>query len=153
MGEPRFIADAMLGRLARYLRFLGCDTAYDPDLDDAGLAARSATEGRVLLTRDARLARRSEPAHALLVEGEDVLAQIRQVAEALALERRAPTLERCALCNSLLEPAGDDLVLRRVPTAVLRQRHKFARCPSCDRLYWDGSHMKRLRERLRRALG
>ena len=33
----QFIADAMLGRLARWLRFLGFDVLYFPDISDSEL--------------------------------------------------------------------------------------------------------------------
>jgi len=145
---PRFIADAMLGRLARYLRFLGYDTTYDVALDDAELVARAAAERRILLTRDRRLVSERRPPDAVLIDGDDVLDQLRQTVSACSLTRREPALERCSRCNRTLEPARPDLVRDRVPARVRETAVAFGWCRGCDRVYWDGSHMRRLRERL-----
>lgn len=146
--DPRFVADAMLGRLARYLRLLGFDTLYDAHADDAQLVKRAAVEGRVLLTRDRRLVEEQHPPEVLLVEEEEVLAQLRQVLGALGSHVAAAAPPRCSRCNEVLQPAAPAVVRGGVPQAVLRRVKRFARCPSCHRVYWEGSHVAHLRARL-----
>src|SRR5215207_8725140 len=77
--SPHFLADAMLGRLARWLRVMGFDTAYDPALTDPALVALARRDGRVLLTRDRRLLRDLRPDLALEVTGDGPLEQLRAV--------------------------------------------------------------------------
>jgi uncharacterized protein with PIN domain len=146
--ELRFAADAMLGRLARYLRFLGHDVSYRPHAEDDDLVREAGAEGRVLLTRDRAIVRERKVDRALLVESETVLEQLREVVTALELDWRAPRSRRCTLCNAILEPAPRETVVGRVAPRVLSAHDRFERCPRCDRIYWEGSHALRMRERI-----
>jgi len=142
----------MLGALARWLRVLGVDTAYDPALDDSELVARSLAEGRTLLTRDRRLVeRRALDGRHLLIASEVVDEQVRQVLDALALRPDPDDLfRRCLRCNAPLESVDPEAARRQVPPFVARTQARFRRCPACDRLYWRGTHARRMRRRLER---
>jgi len=144
--SPKLLADGMLGRLAKWLRILGYDTAYDPQLDDHELVRRARAEGRWLLTRDQELAGRSG-VRSLLVESEELLAQIAQVKSRLGPAKGGP-FSRCPVCNAPLVEVSPQEVQGRVPPFVLRSHSRFRRCPSCDKIYWPGSHWKRIQKRL-----
>ncbi|MGQ0798349.1 MAG: Mut7-C RNAse domain-containing protein [Methanobacteriota archaeon] len=141
----RILCDHMLGSLARWLRFVGYDTAYPPAIEDRELIAQARAEGRVLLTRDKELAARFDGA---VCVGSDVLEeQIREVARALPL-RIVDPLSRCSLCNTPVVPVCAAAVRELVPEGV-RSRHKeFWRCPTCSKVYWQGSHWDKMVERL-----
>lgn len=143
---PRLLADGMLGRLARWLRILGYDTAYDPRLDDNELVRRARAEGRWVLTRDRELAGR-RGVRSLLIESEDLASQLAQVRSQLGRARESP-FSRCPVCNTVLEEASLEQVQGRVPHFILRSHSRFRRCPSCDRIYWPGSHWRRMQERV-----
>src|SRR5262245_23478757 len=108
MAEPRFVADAMLGRLARWLRALGYDTLYFRDAPDRRLLALALTDQRRLLTRDAALARRARDA-GLLVRAEALDAQIQEVTAAAGLGA-CRVLSRCLECNAPLAAATPEAV-------------------------------------------
>jgi len=145
---PRFLADAMLGRLARWLRMLGYDTVYDPG-EDEELLQRAWREGRILLTRDTRLVRRRRlPSH-LFIQSDQVREQVRQVLSALGLPRTAGPTRRCLRCNAVLEPRRKDEVAGLVPEFVWSEHQAFWRCPDCARIYWPGTHRQRMEEALR----
>lgn len=147
MDDPiRLIADGMLGRLARWLRLLGYDTAYERNTDDLELARRARAEGRVLLTRDRALAAR-RGLRTLLIESERVQEQVRQVVEALGPPPH-PALSRCSLCNVPLEPATPQQVADRVPPYVLQTQKRFGVCPICGRVYWAGTHLQQMKRYL-----
>jgi uncharacterized protein with PIN domain len=135
----RLLADGMLGKLAKWLRLLGYDTAYDNAAVDPDLAHRARAEGRVLLTRDRELAAR-RGLRTLLIQSEVLEEQVREVQDALGLPP-GPALSRCAVCNTVLEPASPDDVADRVPPYVLRTQREFRRCPGCGRVYWPGTHV------------
>jgi len=145
--EPlRLLADGMLGRLAKWLRLLGYDTAYDNTASDHELARRARAERRILLTRDRELAER-RGLRTLLIHSEALEEQVRQVQEALG-PPPGPPLSRCAVCNAVLEPVSAEAIAGRVPPYVLRTQSAFRRCPGCGRIYWPGSHLQAMRDRI-----
>jgi uncharacterized protein with PIN domain len=138
----------MLGRLARWLRILGYDAEYFPGEDD-DLLRRARREGRVLLTRDTRLLqRRPLPPH-LFIESDHVMEQLRQVVAALALNPASPPAHRCACCNAVLEPRDKVQVAGLVPEFVWSHYRAFWACPGCRRIYWAGTHRRRMDEVIR----
>ena len=144
----RFLADGMLGTLAKWLRLLGYDTAYDNFAADPELARRARAEGRVLLTRDHELAAR-RGLRALLIRSEVLEEQVREVVSRFGPPPQ-PALSRCGVCNTVLEPVTPEEVADRVPPYVLQTQTEFRRCPGCGRIYWPGTHVQRMRERAAR---
>jgi len=138
----KFLADNMLGRLATWLRLLGYDTAYLPHADDHELARVARAEGRVLLTRDVELTRR-RGVRSVLIESEQVAAQLEQVFHALRLTARE-AFSRCAECNVVLDTVIQESVRDDVPPYVFHTQERFRRCPRCRRVYWRGTHWARM---------
>ncbi len=148
--QPAFLADAMLGSLARWLRVLGFDVHYDSELDDAELVERALAEDRLILTRDTRLIQRRKARRHLLIRSDAVAEQVRQVVAELHLEvdpQRA--FGRCLRCNEPLAELPADRARRHVPPHVARTQDRFSRCPICRRIYWPATHVERMRNRLR----
>ena len=147
-----FVADAMLGRLARWLRTLGYDTRYDPEVHDPDLVRMAAAEDRVLLTRDRHLVAHLRPERAVLITDDTPLAQLRQVVDACHLSPPARLFSRCPVCNGELRPATPAEASSLVPEASRGLPGPVHRCPGCGRVYWHGSHTRRMRHTLARAL-
>jgi hypothetical protein len=143
-----FFADAMLGRLARWLRVLGCDTVYRSQRKPGDLE-RAAAEGRVPLTRDRKLAASVEDA--VLILPDHVGDQLRLLASMFPIAARPEQwFTRCLECNSRLEEASPEQAREMVPDYIFQTASAtFRRCPSCGRLFWPGSHRKRMIESLR----
>ena len=149
MALPRWVADEMLGRLARYLRFVGCDTVYGRGLPDDELIALAQREGRVLLTRDRPLSLRTSSA--FLIESPILEEQWRAVRAAWPQVPKAPSFSRCTLCNGVLVTrprARGEVEDPGLPPAVRRGEAPLYACETCGHLYWDGSHTSKVRERL-----
>ncbi len=139
--QPRFLCDVMLGKLSRWLRFLGYDTEYFHDADDSVLLRRAGRTGRILLTRDTALHQRASRA-AFLVACDGLHGQLRQLREAGLVEIRGEGPGRCPGCNGLLRRAGPQEVERKVPDHVLQRHDSFTLCADCGRVYWQGSHLR-----------
>ncbi len=152
--ERTFIADAMLGKLARWLRVIGCDVEYFPAIGDAELVERSGRSGRLILTRDTLLIqRRGARGNSFLVEGDHCRDQLRQVVRAFALEPFSAFLTRCLECNALLHDIDREGVESRVPPYVFDTQKRFRACPACGRIYWGGTHRERMKGELRKIFG
>ncbi|MDA8078894.1 MAG: Mut7-C RNAse domain-containing protein [Nitrospiraceae bacterium] len=142
----KFIADAMLGRLARWLRLLGFDVLYCRDIEDRELMRISRAEGRTLLTRDTRLARSKGLEAPVLIRSDDVREQLLQLADRLDFAAAAPR-GRCDVCNSALEEVAEREQARdSVPEHIYRTCPAFTRCASCGRVYWPGTHSRSFRQ-------
>lgn len=149
---PRFAADAMLGRLARWLRVLGYDTAYDAAIADPVLVALAEREERLLLTRDRHLLRELRPARALEVRQDEPLLQLQTIVVTLELRPPRDLFTRCLLCNAPLQALPEAVAEPLLPPGVRGIPGPVRQCPVCGRLYWDGSHVRRMRQALDRVL-
>jgi uncharacterized protein with PIN domain len=139
----KLLTDGMLGRLTRWLRVLGYDTVYAPDVDDAELLRRARAQDRVLLTADHALAAR-RGARTLLVQAQDLAGQLRQVRAALG-PPPGDEFSRCVACNGELMQVDKSTLADCVPPYVLATQDEFYRCPDCGRIYWPGTHVERMR--------
>jgi len=145
----RWLADEMVGRLARYLRFVGCDTEYVRGLTDEEILRRARTENRVILTRDRRLAARAT--RALLLESPHLPDQWKAVRTAFPEVPAGVRFERCTECNGLLETVGDPATqpkVEGVPWDRVAGGLPLFRCTSCGHYYWEGSHTAEIRARI-----
>ena len=142
--EPRFLADAMLGRLARWLRLLGFDTAYDAAIADAEIARRAIEEGRIVLTRDRALPEEWRLPRVVVLRAESLAEQLRELSRALPI-RGGRAFSRCTHCNAPLEDVAVERVAAQLPPRVVERQPAFRRCSGCDRVYWEGTHVERIR--------
>ena len=149
----RFAADAMLGRLTRWLRLVGCDTTYEAHIADGELVRRAIADGRVVLSRDRGLAEEWRIPHLLLLDAEDPLAQLGQVVRAFGIDWRARLFSRCAVCNAPLADETPEGAAPEIPPGVRAGQRRFRRCRGCRKVYWEGSHADRIRATLERGLG
>ncbi len=140
----RFACDAMLGKLARWLRLAGFDASFDPGSARDAVAGRARTEGRWLLTRDRALAARAGP-RALLLRAASTGAQVAELRERLPIAGDAGRfLTRCSCCNSPLAATAREAVRERVPPYVAAHAERFVACGACGRVYWRGTHVGRI---------
>jgi hypothetical protein len=146
--EPRFVADAHLGGLARMLRMLGFDTLYDNHFHDDEIVAICEHDGRIVLTRDRELLKRRTVSHGCYVHALKTEAQLREVIERLDLVRSAKPLTLCLHCNAPLRPIDKASVLDRLPPKVREHYQRFSTCDACGRVYWEGSHWRNMQHLL-----
>jgi uncharacterized protein with PIN domain len=135
-----FVADAMVGKLARWLRLTGADVLYNASWDDPELLAIARSGGRVLLTRDVPLASGSGEPRRLLVESNDFREQLVQVVTACGLDPWKRLFTRCMDCNSPLRPALREEARHKAPPYVFSTQDGFKWCPQCDKILWHGTH-------------
>lgn len=144
--DPRFVLDVHLGRLAAYLRMLGFDALYRNSLEDPELVRISADEQRILLTRDRGLLKHGAVSRGYWIRQTGGRRQLAEVIERFDLCRRARPFTRCMACNEPLREAAKAAVLGRVPQRILAAHDEFRECGSCGRVYWPGSHHRRMQQ-------
>jgi hypothetical protein len=143
--NPRFVADAHLGGLARMLRMLGFDTLYDNHFLDDAIVAIGEQDGRIVLTRDRELLKRRAVTHGCYVHALKSEQQLREIVERLDLARSAKPFTLCLHCNVPLHPVDKVHVLDRLPPKVREHYERFSTCDNCGRVYWEGSHWRHMR--------
>jgi uncharacterized protein with PIN domain len=144
MRELRFVADAHLGRLAAYLRMLGFDALYSRDYSDEQVAKVSANERRILLTRDRGLLKRNIVTRGYCLRETNPTRQLVEVLQRFDLLPSIAPFRRCIHCNALLRPVAKELVVDRLLPETKRYYDEFYLCPECNRVYWKGSHYRRM---------
>jgi uncharacterized protein len=148
----RFIADAHLGQLAKQLRMLGFDVLYRNDYSDAELARIAAAEGRIVLTRDRDLLIRKEIVHGCYLHALNSDEQVREVVRRFDLVPSVRALSRCLSCNGVLRVVEKSEIEHRVPPYSRDVYEQFYECDCCAQVYWEGSHVVRMRARVERML-
>jgi len=149
MSEPRFIADEMLGKLAKWLRTIGYDTVYYTGGGDSALVQRALTEDRIILTKDLHLVRRKLARKALLVRSDQSQEQLKQVVKELGLDLQSKLFTRCLMCNRELVFVEKEDIRDKVSAYTYLTQDRFYRCPGCERIYWPGTH----RDNMFQAIG
>lgn len=147
--DVKFLVDHMLGKLAKYLRFLGYDTYYPTGrMSDDEILALAKKEGRIIITRDRELARRS---NGLYVESEDYKEQLKSVIKKFKLDDEN-LLSRCSICNVPLVKVEKEKLRDKIPPYVYEHNDEFYMCPNCGRVYWYGTHTQRIEEKIKSIL-
>jgi uncharacterized protein with PIN domain len=148
----RFLCDEMLVRLARLLRAAGHDAALaEGGAPDPALVAQAEAEARLLLTRDRDLAALAG-ARGVRLRAEAADAQAEELSRAVPVDWSAAPFTRCVMDNALLREATPEEIAR-MPRAAQARGGPFRACPACGRLYWPGSHVKRMAAKLERLAG
>ena len=150
---PTFILDQHLGRLAAYLRMMGYDTLYRNDYHDEELAQVSHDEGRVLLTRDVGLLKRSMVTYGYFVRATHREKQLAEITRRYGLAQWITPFKRCMKCNGLVETVSKASVMSELPDGTATYYDEFHRCDACGQVYWKGAHHQRMAALMQRVLG
>lgn len=140
--QPRFVADANLGKLAQYLRLLGFDCLYRNDFEDAEVAEISSSEHRVVLTRDRRLLQRKIITHGYFLRSDQPKQQVREVLDRMGLYADAAPFTRCVNCNGELLEVDKKAVMARLEPLTREHYQDFKMCQLCGQIFWPGSHFE-----------
>ena len=136
----RFVVDAMLGTLAKWLRVFGFDTVFAKGMPDKEIVKLAKAENRILITRDRDLAK--SLAGSIYIQQKDLDEQLAIVLKTHPAER-SRVLTRCLECNSVLSQL-DKSQVKGVPEGVLERESEFWQCPGCKKIYWPATHWKNM---------
>uniref|UniRef100_A0A7C4XES9 Mut7-C RNAse domain-containing protein n=1 Tax=candidate division WOR-3 bacterium TaxID=2052148 RepID=A0A7C4XES9_UNCW3 len=143
----KFLCDGMLGKLCKYLRICGIDTIYCNEGMKILLLAKR--EDRIVLTKNTQLKNKNG---FFFVEGNDPIIQLKTVLEKFDLAEKINPFSRCLCCNEVLIPVEKEKIKGRIPYYTYKNFDDFAECPKCQRVYWKGSHYRKMEKNIKRWL-
>lgn len=148
--SPKFFVDAMLGNLAKKLRLLGYDARYSSSIDDLKLIKESKNENRVIITKDAELVNKAQKRNvsSIMISDTNEISQMVQIKNEMNLPNFVIDVNksRCTVCNGVLNKISKDKIEKLVPEGVLHNNEMFWTCISCEKIYWQGSHIDNLKK-------
>jgi len=143
--ELKFFADVMMHRLVRWLRMLGFDTLWEDAIKDADLVRRAVIEERYILTLDRRLPNEWRIGNIVLLDSKNPLEQLQAVVTRFDIKRPERLFVRCLVCNTKLRDASEEEIDAQVPDDVRMIHSEFRYCAPCCKVYWNGTHVLRMR--------
>jgi uncharacterized protein with PIN domain len=142
--EIKFFADVNIARVVRWLRTIGIDTAWEDAISDKDLVKRAAEEKRFVLTLDKRLPEEWRVDNVLLLKSEKPIEQFREIIRHFGIKKPKELFTRCLVCNTVLRLATNEEIAANVPETIREDTQTFQYCANCKKIYWKGSHTKRM---------
>ncbi len=140
----KFIIDVNLGKLAKHLRILGFDTCYNNKFQDQEIVRIARAEHRIILTKDIGLLKNKAVTHGLWIRSADVREQLGELLEKLDIKPQIIPFTRCVNCNGELITVSKETVREKLEPRTKKYFSEFRQCPDCEKIYWKGSHFKRM---------
>ena len=144
--STKFILDVHLGKLARLLRMYGFDTAYRNDYSDLQIIKQAKSEHRIILTRDVGLLKNRQVTHGYFVRSQVPETQVQEVIHRFDLQDEVNPLSRCMVCNGTIVAVEKEKVKHLLKPKTRAFYHDFYTCKGCGKIYWEGSHFKKMME-------
>ena len=149
-GRPKFLADAMLGNIARKLRLLGFDCKYFAMIKDDQILSIAKNENRTLITRNHKItnACKKQNISAIDIVSTDEISQIIEICKKINLSScKIDTNDiRCTICNGIIQPIKKEKIIALIPDKVAQNMQQFWMCDSCNQIYWEGTHIRNLQK-------
>jgi len=150
--NTRFVADAHLGKLARYLRMLGFDTVYKNDIRDDMIICHSIEEKRIILTRDLGILKNGQVDRGYFIRNQRPFDQCRELVRKFSLEKQISPFSRCMECNGLFNKVDKKLLKAEIPEMAYQYFEDFYKCAGCGNIYWKGSHYHKMQKTIQKLL-
>lgn len=148
----RFILDVHLGKLARYLRLCGFDTLYDNHYEDHTIVETASAENRIILTRDIGILKHAQVRHGYWLRSDQPQKQLKEVIKRFDLKNQVELFNRCMECNGTIRKVNKNKIQHRLLSGTQKYYHEFFQCTRCGKIYWKGSHYKKMMEFIREIL-
>ena len=144
--NPKFVLDAHLGKLTRYLRLLGFDSLYRNDFDDFEIIRISTGNNRIILTRDKGLLKNNAVTRGYYIRSQKPKEQVKEVIRRFNLESLVKPFSICSVCNCKIVHVLKDSIAGKLKCLTRKHFHRFFKCTGCGKIYWEGSHYKKIKD-------
>ncbi|OQX52082.1 MAG: hypothetical protein B5M53_09420 [Candidatus Cloacimonas sp. 4484_209] len=146
-----FIVDSTCGKLAKWLRLMGVDIIYVNDQSTSKIELLALKTGRTIITRSGKL-KKEEGIKTILLRTEHLIEQIDELDKTIGLKDKIKPFKRCPKCNTILTEVKKEEIKDRVPPFVFKTQKRFSQCPKCGKVYWQGTHYKNIKKRIKTIL-
>lgn len=150
--RTRFIADSNLGDIVKYMRALGFDVFSHPSLSTQKIIEISKKENRIILTRSRKLLKFKEVTHGIFIRPGRTEEQLRKIVDLLDIRKSTRPFSRCLRCNNLLKTVEKEAITARIPSKVKAFYDDCSYCTSCDKICWEGIHVREMKKVIERIL-
>lgn len=146
---PRFLCDEMLQGLGRWLRAAGYDALIaESGTPDRQLVEQAQHSHRLLITRDRKLLEiKNADKNTILLNANSVPDCLQELTEKLRIDWNHAPFSRCMLCNTPLQKSNKEQ-RQKAPEDIQNNHTVMLYCPQCDKVYWNGGHVNRMRRKL-----
>ncbi len=152
VGKPRFIGESNIYDVVKTMRALGLDVVEDSALSPSEIIDKALNEGRIILSSSRQLLKQKRVVHGIFIREGNRELQIQRIVDSLSLKEICRPFSRCLLCNTPLERVAKEKAWERIPPGSRSRCDEFAGCPSCDKLYWRGTHYQKIKAKVDRIL-
>ncbi len=142
--NPRFILDVHLGKLARRLRLLGFDARYANYYVDREIIEIAAAEQRIVLTRDRGLLKNRQVTRGYWLRSQQPREQVEEVLARFDLASLVRPFTRCLECNAEIAAVEKEAIAGQLMPNTGKFYRQFYRCQGCGKIYWEGSHYRKM---------
>ncbi|MBX7174484.1 MAG: Mut7-C RNAse domain-containing protein [Pyrinomonadaceae bacterium] len=149
--EIRFFADVNVASVVRWLRAIGLDTVWEDAIPDDDLVRRGAEERRFVLTLDKRILEEFRTDHVFLLSTNEPIEQFAEIIRRFTIQQPTELFKRCLVCNTILRETKVGQIAEQAPPSIREIHTKFQFCPTCSKVYWEGSHTQRMREAIEKV--
>jgi len=144
--ELKFIVDVHLGKLAKYLRMLGFDVAYQNNYKISEILNIAATEKRIILTRSIALLKNKSVKWGYWIRSKNLIKQLIEVIRRFDLITIIKPFSRCMLCNGVVKKVAKASIVDELPEKTSQYFENFGQCELCGKIYWQGSHYHNMQD-------
>ena len=138
----KFIVDETLGKLAKWIRFLGYDTESCFQLDNPEIMVKAMDENRIILTREIDFAQNKNlNLQVVIIKFDNLKEQLLQLKQQLGVMVTPEQFMRCSICNSELKVVDRTFITGKVPPYIIKTKSKFKFCSTCNKVFWEGTHL------------
>jgi uncharacterized protein with PIN domain len=148
--KKRFVADIHLGNIVKYMRALGIDVCFNMNDSPRDIIGKSNQEKRIILTKSIKLLKHKEVAYGYYVRPGPVETIIRKIIDVMKLEDDVLPFSRCLCCNGVLVAIEKGKISERIPPRTRGIFDDYVYCETCDKIYWAGSHVIKMKKVLAR---
>lgn len=147
----KFILTVDAQKLAKWLRLLGYDTKVIKSVTMLNLIRIAKKEGRIIISRSKSVLNHPLVFDRIFLTSNHLEDQLQELKPWLSYDEEY-VFTRCPEDNELLKDIAKSKILELIPEKVAELHDDFKACHKCGRVYWQGSHYRQIRDKIKELI-